>query len=120
MMGNRLYWKDSDWADYFKCPIAKIQEYRSILNKIFVSRVDINEKDGKYHFCLYNYRVNESGNKMLRLLVSATSGFYSEQVAIDYSNEQIIPRLVLQESFAKRLGIPDKAIQMLTIKDKER
>ena len=117
MKDNRLNWKDTDWAAYLGCPVEYIQKYRAKLEKDFVSRVDIKKNDGKYHFCLYKYRLNESGNKMLQPVFSSTIGSFSEQNAVDEANEKIIPLLVLPELYAKQNNIPEKAIQMLLIKD---
>lgn len=117
MKDNRLNWKDTDWAAYLGCPVEHIQKYRAKLEKDFVSRVDIKKNDGKYHFCLYTYRLNGSGNKMLQPIFSSTTGSFSEQNAVDDANEKIIPLLLLPELYARKNNIPEKAIQMLLIKD---
>ncbi len=117
MINNRLNWNDKDWAAYLGCPVEHIQKYRTKLEKDFISRVDIKESDGKYHFCLYTYRLNESGNKMLQPIFSSNIGSFSEQNAVDEANEKIIPILLLPELYAKKYNIPEKAIQMLLIKD---
>jgi len=117
MKNDRLNWTDKDWAAYLGCPVEHIQKYRDRLEKDFVSRVDIKKSDGNYHYCLYTYRVNESGNKMLQPIYSSTTGFSSEKNAVDEANEKIIPILLLPEPYARKNNMPDKALQMLVIKE---
>ena len=115
---NRGNWRDVDWASYLGCPVEKVPEYRKIVFEEFETGIAQNTQTGKYFFEMYRYEITPSGFKRPLLMYSGNKEFVSEAEAIKDANENIIsnPNFHLNDFWAKQMGIPAKAIQMLLIK----
>ena len=117
MIKNRLNWTDLDWAEYLKCPVQKIFEYRKILNDNYVMVVERNKKTGKYSFAMYRYYITPSGNDRLQLLLSGKQSFLTYSEAVNNANGKI-SKMELKDFWVKSLNVPKQAIQMMLIREK--
>ena len=117
---NRENWRDVDWAKYLNCPVDKIAEYRKILSQEYDTGIAKVFATGKYRFEFYRYETLPDGIKRPLLQYSSKEEFNNFEEARKYANEKIISAdyFYLKDFWAKILGVPAKAIQMLLIKQK--
>lgn len=113
MLKSRLNWTDMDWANYLGCPVHRVSAYRQILDNNLIPKIECDKKTGKYFFALYRYDVA----KNLQLMMSADRQFNRfNDAACDANN--IISISELDDYWAEQLHIPNKAIQMMLIRNK--
>ena len=117
MAKNRLDWTDLDWATYLGCPVARVSEYRKILDENYVMVIEKNKKSGKYSFAMYRYYVKPSGNDGFQLLLSSKREFVTKTEAINNANGHI-SNMELKDFWSKSLNVPSKAIQMMLIHER--
>lgn len=114
---NRLNWKDEDWATYLGCPVSKVQEYKNILDQNYLMAIECDKNTKKYFMAVYRYDIAPSGFKRLQLLLSGNKQFAKVDDALHNAND-IISKMELGKYQAKWLNMPQKAIQMMLIREK--
>lgn len=114
----RLDWENKDWATYLGCSAKDIPVYKKVLKKNFVSCIERDEYTGRYSFALYRYNFVQFGRKKRRLILTSENTFKAPKDAIKDANSVIIPGLRLEASWADAWKIPEKAIQMMLIREK--
>ena len=114
---SRTEWNDKDWATYLGCPVAKVADYRNILDRNYVMSIQRDSRTQQYYFAMYRYDITPSGTKRLQLKYSSKKQFTTTQDALTDANN-IISTIELTDFWAKTFKVPNRAIQMLLIRQK--
>lgn len=115
---SRLYWNNLDWATYLGCPVQNIPEYKKVLDENYVMAVERNKITGNYSFAVYTYHTKPSGDQNLQLLLSDDKHSFPTIMDAVHDANNIISTMELNNFWAKTLGVPSRAIQMMLIREK--
>ena len=115
---SRLNWNDLDWATYLDCPVQKIPEYKRVLDANYVTAVERNRTTGRYSFAMYKYHTKPSGDQNLQLLLSDDKHSFPTIMDAVHDANNIISTMELSDFWAKALGMPARAVQMMLIREK--
>ena len=114
---SRLDWNDNDWAKYLDCPVEAVQKHKKVLDDTYLTTIGRKKDTNLYHFVMYKYDYAPSGIKRLQLMHSGNHGFISYKEAVVDANN-IISSMELTDFWAQTLNVPNRAIQMLLIRQK--
>ena len=112
---DKTQWGDSDWAAYLHCPVAKVAQYREILESMFITGIAKDADTGKYRFEMHRFDFAPSGQKRLFLMLSSNKVFDTYEEALKDANANVISKLYLDSFWERHLEIPARAVQMMLI-----
>lgn len=114
---SRKDWADEDWAAHLCCPVEDVPEIREIVQQNYVPEIMFNGKG--YFFSLSKYHLSPSGNESLIQIYRQpkSKGYKTEKKAIKKANGWLGYN-ELKPFPAMLMGVPEKALQMLFIKQR--
>ena len=120
MKPEQLNWTDKEWASHLQWDVRNIPALRKWLNEHYFASIAINQDNGNYTFYISRLDFAPSGATCFMPLVSFNTKFNIEKQARQYANEVIIPALNYAPMAAQEMGIPERVLQMLHIKEKQK
>lgn len=120
MRPEQLTWTDKEWALHLECDVHRVPAVKNFVTKHFFPAIAQHSETGKYYFYMSRLDVAPSGAERVMPMVSSDKEFESEDKAIKYANEEILPRLEFNKFAAQIMGMPTRALQMLHIKEKQK
>jgi len=117
-MASCINWTDQQWAMHFGMSVKNIPMIRRFVTEHYTATIVKHKETSKYFVAVYKYDISPSGFKRPILMVTSKEGFDKSDEAVTYANEQFLPGLRLTEFWAKAFGVPEKALQMLFVKER--
>lgn len=117
-MKPRINWTDQQWAMYLDVNIKNLPRIRNLVNENYSAMIVIDKKTSNRAVAIYRYEITPSGFKRPILMATSKKTFNETDDAVKYANEEFLPNLVLTEYWSRTLGVPDRALQMLSIKER--
>lgn len=120
MKPEQLNWTDKEWASHLRCDVRDIPALRKWVNENYFPDIAINQDNGNYLFCMSKLDFAPSGAKRLIPVITSNTDFDTKKQAIQHANEVIIPGLEFNPIVAWKMGVPQRALQMLHIAEKQK
>lgn len=120
MTPEQLSWTDEQWASHLQWDVRDIPALRQYITENFFPVISCDIQSGKYFFHITKLDVAPSGAKRTLPLLSSNKEFDSYPRAAKYANEEILPRIELTPFRARIMGVPERALQMLHIHNKQK
>ena len=120
MTPEQLNWTDKQWASHLACDVQDVPTLRKRISENYFPGVCKNKETGKYAFFMTKMDRTPSGAKRILPFLSYGKEFATQDSAIKYANETIIPSLEFSHISAARIGVPVRALQMLHINEKQK
>lgn len=117
-MLSRIGWTDEQWAMHLGINVKNIPLIRNIVTENYSAAIVQDKKTSKRMVAIYRYEISPSGFRRPILLATSKKDFDKPQDAIEYANGQFLPGLELTEYWARSFGVPARALQMLSIKER--
>ena len=118
MTPEQLQWTDKEWASHLECDVHRVPAVRDFVTRNYFPVIAQHSETGKYVFCMSKRDVAPSGSERAIPFLSSNKEFESEELAIKYANEEVLPRLQFNKLWTQFTGMPTRALQMLHIKIK--
>ena len=118
MKPEQLNWTDKDWATHMGCLVQEVSGIRQLIAERFFPGIAQDKTTGKYNFVMTKLYESMSGTKRVVPMVSSTKMFSTFESAATHANNEIIPLLEFNKFWAQALGVPERALQMLHIKER--
>lgn len=120
MTPEQLKWTDEQWAAHLGCAVADVAKHKRWLLENYLPYLAQDVKTKRYLFILS--RRNDSPSGFVRYTDMMYKSTHQEKPADarDYANENIIPGLLLNSTFARLYNVPQKILQMLHINEKQK
>ena len=118
MTPEQLSWSDGQWAIYLDCPIQEIPSIKKYVTRNFFPLIERDVITGKYNFVMTRISSSMAGTKRVIPMISDKETFLTLDEARKYANEVVIPKIELKNFWATAYNIPQRALQMLHIKEK--
>ncbi len=119
MTPEQLKWTDKEWASHLSWDVRDIPALRQWMQENYFPGIARNSRTGNYYFCMTKLDVAPSGAHRVMPVVSSDKQFESSDMATKYANEEILPRMRFNPIYAKALGVPEGALQMLHIENQK-
>lgn len=113
-------WTDEDWAAHLGCVVRRIPCIRKIICANFFPLIVQNQENGKFSFCMTKKYYAPSGTERVKLFLTSDKEFESSESAIKYANQEILPGLKLTAFGAHAMNVPERALQMLHISERQK
>ena len=120
MRPEQLYWTDEQWASHLECDARDVPILRQWMTENFSPGIGRDLVTGKYFFNMTRMDVAPSGAMRAVPYLSSDKRFESHDRARRYANEEVLPRLAFTTLHAQAMGVPERALQMLHIYDKQK
>ena len=118
MTPEQLNWSDKQWAEYFMYPVHEISSIKKYVTENFFPVIEQDKNTGKYSFAITRLDTSIAGTKRILPMVSDPKKFSSYSDAVKHANNNIMPKLELKPFWASALNIPQRALQILHIKER--
>ena len=117
MNENKLAWKDTDWAEYLRCPVQKVTKYRKILQRLYFPCIKKDEQTQRYYFVIYERWALPNGRTSMTEAFKSDDSFHFYEDALWDANNNIIPNLRFsrENPILIRFQMPENASQMLRV-----
>ena len=120
MKPEQLNWTDKEWASHLQWDVRGIPALRKWVNENYFPAIAINQNNGNYLFYMSRIDIAPSGTKRVLPVMSSKTEFDTEPQAIKHANEVIIPGLEFNPMVARKMGVPQRALHMLHIAEKQK
>jgi hypothetical protein len=118
MTPEQLTWTDKQWATYLGCPVQEVSKIRVFIKENFFPLIAQDTTTGEYNFVMTRMHESMSGTKSVIQMMSSMQKFSTSESAAKHANNEIIPVLEFTHVWAQSLGVPERALQMLHIKER--
>ena len=120
MKPEQLNWTDEQWATHLGCVARRIPCIRKIICANFCPGIYQNKENGKFSFYVTKKYYATSGTERFKLFLTSDKEFESSERAIKYANQEILPCLKLTPFGARAMNVPEGALQMLHISERQK
>jgi len=120
MTEKRSKWTDEQWAAHLGCVVRRIPCIRKIICANFFPGIEQNKENGKFSFYMTKKYYAPSGAERVKLFLTSDKEFESSESAIKYANQEILPCLKLTPFRAHAMNVPEGALQMLHISERQK
>ena len=120
MTSEQLKWTDKQWAVHLGCTVQSVPNVRKFITEKYFVGVGTLRDRAKYSCALYRMDLSPSGHPRFFHVQSTNMNFKTADDATKYANETFIPQLELLPNVAKYLKVPQRALQMLHIHEKQK
>ena len=118
MKPEQLTWTDKQWAAHLGCPVQEVPSIRAYVYANFFPVIEQNNDTKEYNFLVTSMSTSMAGTRRVMPMVSDDKVFADFKTAVQYANNEAIPKLELKKFWSDALYIPKRALQMLHIKEK--
>ena len=115
MTKEQLDWTDKQWAIHLNCPVQEIPSIRAYVSANFFPVIEQNNDTKKYNFLITMMSTSMAGTRRVMPMFSNDEVFADFKAAVQYANNEVIPKLELTKFRSDALNIPMRALQMLHI-----
>ena len=120
MKPEQLNWTDEQWAVHLGCTVQRVPYIRNIIRANFFPGIGQNKENGKFSFYMTKMDYAPSGAERVQLFLTSDKEFESSERATKYANQEILPRLTLTPFRARAMNVPEGALQMLHISERQK
>ena len=120
MTPEQLKWTDEQWAAHLGCAVQRVPVIGAFVKDNYFPSIKTNSETGLHVFLLSKRDIAPSGSERIITLLSSNKEFEDLPKAIQYANQEILPRLELTNHAAELMGMPIRALQMLHIHEKQK
>lgn len=120
MTPEQLSWTDEQWASHLQWDVRDIPALRQWMTENYFPGIGMNAETKKYSFYMTKLDIAPSGAKRVQPFVSSDKEFESHSRAVKYANEEVLPRMAFAPTYARVMGVPERAPQMLHIYEKQK
>ena len=120
MKPEQLKWTDQEWAAHLGCTVQSVPNVRKFIKEMYFVGVGKLRDGARYSCALYRMDFSPSETPRFFQVQSVNKTFKTTGDAIKYANETFIPRLEFLPNVAKCLNVPQRALQMLHVKEKQK
>ena len=120
MKPEQLNWTDKEWASHLRCDVRDIPALRKWLKENYFPGIATNQDNGNHLFYMSRLDFAPSGAKRIMPVMLSNKEFDTEPQAIKHANEVIIPSLEFNPIKARLMGVPQRALHMLHIAEKQK
>ena len=119
MKPEQLTWTDKQWAAHLGCPVQEVPHIRAYVRANFFPIIEQNNDTKEYNFLMTRMSTSIAGTRRIMPMVSDEKVFaeFEFKAAVQYANNEVIPKLELTKFWSDALYIPKRALQMLHIKE---
>ena len=118
MTPEQMTWTDKQWAAYLDCPVQEIPSIRAYVLANFFPVIEQDKNTKAYNFLLTKMSTSMAGTKRVMPMVSDKKVFSDFESARTRANNEVIPKLELTKFWSDAYNIPQRALQMLHIKER--
>lgn len=118
MTAEQLKWTDKQWASHMQWDVRGIPALRKRMTENYFP--SIVQKNGLFVFRITKLEITSSGEKCELPFVLSDKAFESSERATQYANQEILPRMEIPTAYAKNIGVPKRALQMLHIHENQK
>lgn len=120
MRPEQLEWTDEQWAAHLGCAVQRVPLISAFVTENYFPCIAKHSETGMHVFCMSKRDIAPSGAERVIPFLSSNKEFEDLSKAIQYANQEILPRLELTKFAADSIGIPTRALQMLHIHQKQK
>ena len=118
MTPEQLNWTDKQWAIHLNCPVQEIPSIRAYVLANFFPVIEQDKDTKAYNFLMTKMATSIAGTRRVMPMVSDEKSFSDFESARTYANNEVIPKLELTKFWSDALYIPQRALQMLHIRER--
>lgn len=118
MTPEQLKWTDKQWAAHLGCAVQEVPHIRTYVDANFFPVIEQDKNTKAYNFLVTRMSTSMAGTRRIMPMVSDKKVFADFEAAVQYANNEAIPKLELTKFWSDALYIPKRALQMLHIKER--
>ena len=118
MTPEQLTWTDKQWAAYMGCPVQEVPSIRTYVRANFFPVIEQDNNTKAYNFMMTKMSTSMAGTRRIMPMISDQKTFTDFESARTHANNEVIPNLELTKFWSDALYIPQRALQMLHIKER--
>lgn len=118
MTPEQLNWTDKQWATYLGCPVQEVPSIRTYVRANFFPVIEQDTNTKAYNFAVTKMSTSMAGTRRIMPMISDQKTFTDFESARTHANNEVIPNLELTKFWSDALYIPQRALQMLHIKER--
>ncbi|MBR4891609.1 MAG: hypothetical protein IKZ34_00310 [Alphaproteobacteria bacterium] len=118
MKPEQLNWTDKQWAAHLGCAVQEVPSVRTYVYDNFFPVIEQHKDSGLYKFLVTKMDTSIAGTKRVMPMISDNKEFSDLESAKTHANNQVIPKLELTKFWSDALNIPQRALQLLHIKER--
>lgn len=118
MTPEQLNWTDKQWATYLGCPVQEVPSIRTYVRANFFPVIEQDKDTKAFNFVMTKMATSIAGTRRIMPMVSDKKSFSDFESARTHANNEVIPKLELTEFQSDALYIPQRALQMLHIRER--
>jgi hypothetical protein len=118
MKPEQLTWTDEQWAAHMDCPVQEVPSIRKYMTENFFPEIERNKETGEYYFAMSKMDTSFAGTKRVLPMITGKEKFSSFESAAKNANQNIIPKLEFNRFWSWALDVPQRALQMLHVKER--
>ena len=118
MTPEQLNWTDKQWAIHMGCPVQEVPSIRTYVHANFFPVIEQDKDTKAFNFLMTEMATSIAGTRRVMPMVSDKKSFSDFESARTHANNEVIPKLELTKFWSDALYIPQRALQMLHIRER--
>jgi hypothetical protein len=118
MTPEQLNWTDKQWAIHMGCPVQEVPSIRTYVHANFFPVIEQDKDTKAFNFLMTEMATSIAGTRRVMPKVSDEKSFSDFESARTHANNEVIPKLELTKFWSDALYIPQRALQMLHIRER--
>ena len=118
MTPEQLNWTDKQWAIQMNCPVQEIPSIRAYVHANFFPVIAKDKNTKAYNFIMTKMGTSMAGTRRVMPMISDKNVFSDFESARTHANNEVISKLELTKFWSGAYNIPQRALQMLHIKER--